>query len=400
MAKLIEITGKALSGEWGTDDIDGTGIPVLRTTNFTNDGIVSYENVVSRTIAKKNIEKKYLKTGDIIIEKSGGSDKQPVGRVVFYDGPEHMYLFNNFTGLLRVKDREKWDPKYIFYSLFFNYIKGGTKAYENKTTGLHNLKTDDYVSKYEVKEIDIERQRAKCKRLDMLYEIIRLQRSQIIKFDELIKSRFVEMFGDPESNPMDWTKVPMGNHITTLVDFNANGSYAYLDSNVTMYDHPDFALMVRTIDLEKNDFEHDVKYIDENAYNILSKSKVYGNEIIMNKIGSAGKVYLMPCLYRPVSLGRNAFMFRFDKEINVVFLFHQLTSAYGEKEIMQHVRGAVTKTITKDAARSVRIIVPPKSFQEDFESFVQEIDKSKSTVQKRLNKLQTLQKSLMQQYFG
>ena len=156
MAKLIEITGKALSGEWGTDDIDGTGIPVLRTTNFTNDGIVSYENVVSRTIAKKNIEEKYLKTGDIIIEKSGGSDKQPVGRVVFYDGPEHMYLFNNFTGLLRVKDREKWDPKYIFYSLFFNYIKGGTKAYENKTTGLHNLKTDDYVSKYEVKEIDIE----------------------------------------------------------------------------------------------------------------------------------------------------------------------------------------------------------------------------------------------------
>ncbi len=188
MAKLIEITGKALSGEWGTDDIDGTGIPVLRTTNFTNDGIVSYENVVSRTIAKKNIEEKYLKTGDIIIEKSGGSDKQPVGRVVFYDGPEHMYLFNNFTGLLRVKDREKWDPKYIFYSLFFNYIKGVTKAYENKTTGLHNLKTDDYVSKYEVKEIDIERQRAKCKRLDMLYEIIRLQRNQIIKFDELIKS--------------------------------------------------------------------------------------------------------------------------------------------------------------------------------------------------------------------
>ena len=120
MAKLIEITGKALSGEWGTDDIDGTGIPVLRTTNFTNDGIVSYENVVSRTIAKKNIEEKYLKTGDIIIEKSGGSDKQPVGRVVFYDGPEHMYLFNNFTGLLRVKDREKWDPKYIFYSLFYH----------------------------------------------------------------------------------------------------------------------------------------------------------------------------------------------------------------------------------------------------------------------------------------
>ena len=55
MAKLIEITGKALSGEWGTDDETGCGIPVLRTTNFTNEGIVNYRNVVTRTITKKKI---------------------------------------------------------------------------------------------------------------------------------------------------------------------------------------------------------------------------------------------------------------------------------------------------------------------------------------------------------
>ena len=103
MAKLIEITGKVLSGEWGTDDESGNGVPVLRTTNFTNEGIVDYSNVVTRTIQKKNIDAKYLRKGDIIIEKSGGSDKQPVGRVIYFDGPESTYLFNNFTGLLRVK---------------------------------------------------------------------------------------------------------------------------------------------------------------------------------------------------------------------------------------------------------------------------------------------------------
>ena len=145
MAKLIEVTGKALSGEWGTEDVNGVGIPVLRTTNFTNEGIINYENVVTRTITKKNIEEKYLKYGDIIIEKSGGSDKQPVGRVVFFEGPEQKYLFNNFTGLLRVKDKEKWNPKYVFYTLFSNYRRGITKSFENKTTGLHNLKVDDYV---------------------------------------------------------------------------------------------------------------------------------------------------------------------------------------------------------------------------------------------------------------
>ncbi|MCI8551296.1 MAG: hypothetical protein HFI68_12055 [Lachnospiraceae bacterium] len=150
-----------------------------------------------------------MRHGDIIIEKSGGSDKQPVGRVIFFDGSEHIYLFNNFTGLLRVKDKEKWDSKYVFYSPFFNYIKGGTKAYENKTTGLYNLKTDDYVSKYEVKEVSIERQKDICKKLDMLYEIIKLQREQITQLGELIKSRFVEMFGDPITNPMGWDKKPL-----------------------------------------------------------------------------------------------------------------------------------------------------------------------------------------------
>ena len=66
MAKLIDIIGKVLSGEWGTNDETGDGIPVLRTTNFTNEGVVNYNDVVTRMITKKNIEEKYLRKGDII----------------------------------------------------------------------------------------------------------------------------------------------------------------------------------------------------------------------------------------------------------------------------------------------------------------------------------------------
>lgn len=129
MAKLLEITGKAISGEWGQDDDTGTGIPVLRTTNFTNEGFVNYKNVVTRSILKKNIAEKYLRHGDVIIEKSGGSDKQPVGRVIFFEGEENKYLFNNFTGLLRVQNPEEWLPKYVFYALYAYYRNGGTRAF-------------------------------------------------------------------------------------------------------------------------------------------------------------------------------------------------------------------------------------------------------------------------------
>lgn len=120
MARLIDITGKAVSGEWGFDDETGDGIPVIRTTNFTNDGVVNYNDIVTRKIIKKNLDEKYLRKGDIIIEKSGGSDKFPVGRVIYFDGEENTYLFNNFTGLLRVKNQELWYTKYVFVKFLIN----------------------------------------------------------------------------------------------------------------------------------------------------------------------------------------------------------------------------------------------------------------------------------------
>ena len=97
----------------------------------------------------------------------------------------------------------------------------------------------------------------------------------------------------------------------------------------------------------------------------------------MNKIGSAGKVYLMPVLNRPVTLGRNAFLFRYIESINSTYIYFLLTSKYGQDEIKPYIRGAVTKTITKDDARKIRIPVPSIELQNDFESFVQQIDKSK-----------------------
>lgn len=185
------------------------------------------------------------------------------------------------------------------------------------------------------------------------------------------------MFGDPNSNEKEWTVSTLGEYMTLLTDFSANGSYELLDSNVVMYDEPNYAVMVRTTDLEAGNLTDGVKYIDQTAYELLSKSKLYGGELIMNKIGSAGKIYIMPQIDKPASLGRNAFMFRFDDRINMFYLYALLSSDYGIKEIQQYVRGAVTKTITKDSTRSIRVIVPPIELQEQFAAFVEQTDKSK-----------------------
>ena len=276
--------------------------------------------------------------------------------------------------------------------MFARFVKRGSR--QGKTIDLKRWLT------YEIPVYDAVRQAEIVDRLDRISALIEKRQEQLLHLDELVKSRFIELFGDPASNPKAWDTGRLGDYMITLTDFSANGSYELLDSHVVMYDEPHYAIMVRTTDLEAGDLKNGVKYIDQDAYELLGKSKLYGGEMIMNKIGSAGKIYIMPHIEMPASLGRNAFMFRFDQRINMAFLYALLTSEYGTAEIQQHVRGAVTKTITKDSARSVRIIVPPLELQEQFAAFVEQTDKSKLAVQQGLQELEILKKSLMQQYFG
>ena len=400
MIKLEKIVGKVISGEWGSDDETGMGIPVLRTTNFTNEGIINYDNVVTRIITKKDISTKYLKKGDIIIEKSGGSEKQPVGRVVFFEGEDDKYLFNNFTGVIRNRRQEDFLSKYLFYSLYYGYISGKTLKYQNKTTGLHNLKTEQYINDFEVKDIPTEEQQKIVNNIDKLNNIINFRKQQISKLDELVKSRFIELFGDPRNNPNSFSIVTFNDCVEYMGDIGSNGANKVVVDHLDMKDEEDYALMVRFLNFTKNDFTDDVKYVSKEAYDFFKKSQIFGGELIMCKIGSAGQNYVMPYLNRPVSLGLNQIMVRINDKTLMPYLYQYINTDYGKQLIDGCINGAVTKSITKTELKKIPVIVPPMELQQQFAAFVEQTDKSKLAVQQSLEQLETLKKSLMQQYFG
>ena len=374
MAKLIEITGKALSGEWGTDDETGNGIPVLRTTNFTNEGIVDYSNVVTRNIVKKGIEEKYLRNGDIIIEKSGGSDKQPVGRVIYFDGPEHTYLFNNFTGLLRVKNQEKWHPRYVFYSLFTNYRSGGTRTFQNKTTGLHNLKTDDYVSSFNVTEIDIATQEAICKKLDLVSGIIRMHQKQLQKLDDLVKARFVEMFGDMLLNDMTWQE----STLDTLADVVSGITKGRKIRETELIEVPYMAVSnvkdgyidwttVKTIMATKQEIEQ---------YRLLPY------DVLMTEGGDPDKLGRGSVITKPLknSIHQNH-IFRVRLQTGRILPVY-FSEYLQHQKAKRYFLGCAKQTtgiasINMKQLRALPVLVPPLKLQEQFAAFVEQTDKSK-----------------------
>ena len=391
MAKLIDITGKALSGEWGSDDESGSGIPVLRTTNFTNEGVVNYNNVVTRIITKKSIEEKYLRPGDIIIEKSGGSDKQPVGRVIYYDGPENTYLFNNFTGLLRVKNKSRWHPRYVFYSLYSNYRKGGTREYENKTTGLHNLKTDAYVSRYEVADATYIQQKQICEHLDIIAGVIRLRQQELQKLDELIKARFVEMFGDLKLNPYGW-ELRSFEDMSELITDGEHATPRRVSKGI-------YLLSARNV-LNHSLQLNDVDYIDQEEYDRIAKRIIpREGDVLISCSGTVGRCCSVPCGLK-FQMVRSAALIRFKDCLNPVFAEYMITSDFLQDQINSSKTASSQANLFQGKIAKLKGFVPPIELQIQFVDFVKQVDKSKAQVQKALDETQLLFDSLMQEYFG
>lgn len=143
---LSSLIAESYPGEWGKEAKNNNGVKVLRTTNFQNNGHIDYSDVIVRYIEQKKIEKKCLRTGDIILERSGGTKDNPVGRVVLFEA-EGEYMFNNFTQLLR--PIKSVNPYYLFFYLHtsYNADKASMRAMASQTTGIQNLNMTDYMAK-------------------------------------------------------------------------------------------------------------------------------------------------------------------------------------------------------------------------------------------------------------
>ena len=192
---LSDFIESSFPGEWGTDDANNTGTKVIRTTNFTNEGRIDYTNVVTRQIDANKIKKKKLQHGDIILERSGGTNENPVGRVVLFN-EDGTYIFNNFTQLLR--PIEDVNNIYLFYSLFnyYHLNKHQIRSMGAKTTGIQNLNMELYM-KNPIYDAPMDVQ-------DSFATIF--EQADKSKFDGF-KSRFIEWFGNPFLSPKNGKSV-------------------------------------------------------------------------------------------------------------------------------------------------------------------------------------------------
>ncbi len=305
--------------------------------------------------------------------------------------------FSASTDCLVLKNNNinKINSKYVYL-----FLKGNIYILERgfKGAGLKHI-SKKYIEDIKIPVPSLSTQQKIVQVLDKAQALIDKRKEQVSLLNELTESIFYQMFGDPIKNEKGWEVKKFGDYIEVLSDYHANGSYKILREKVELLDKKSYALMVRTIDLENNNYDENVKYIDKSAYDFLEKSKVYAGDIIINKIGSAGSVYIMPDLQQKVSLGMNQFLIRTNSKLKHIYLFYLFNTVTGEKIIKSKIKGTVTKTINKDAIRNIKILAPPLSLQKEFAGKVEAIEVQKERLENSLKLLEDNYNNLMQRAF-
>lgn len=241
---------------------------------------------------------------------------------------------------------------------------------------------------------DLPTQRRIADTLDKVSEGIGLCRKMLGELDLMVKAKFVEMFGDPVSNPMGWEEKKLGHVCKKLTDGThfspesfATGAYKYVTA--------------KNIRINGFDFSN-ITYIPEEVHRpIYERCNPEYGDVLYIKDGVTTGIAMVNTLHEEFSLLSSVALLKQDRNvINGCFLCGVLNNAEMYSNIRMNMGGAAITRLTIAKLNEIRVIVPPIELQEQFATFVSKIDKSRLTIQQVLSKIELEQKVLMQKYFG
>lgn len=329
--------------------------------------------------AKKS---RFVQSGDFLL-----SNSMSFGRpyILSIDGCIH-------DGWLVLRDKDNlFDKHFLYYCLSapVTYAKFKSMA----VGGVVNNLNSEMVRNVEISLPPLEEQHRIAAVLDKVSDLIAKRREQLGKLDELVKARFVEMFGDPVSNPKGWERGTIRD-VVSEVKYGTSrpavdgGAYKYLRmGNITFDGHLDLS---------------DLKYIDI-PDSELEKCLVRKGDVLFNRTNSkelVGKTCVFD-LDEPMVIAGYIIRVRVNEKVLPIYLSAVLNSQYGKRTLADMCKAIVGQAnINAQELQDIAILIPPIELQEKFSDYAETIKKSKLTIQQSLDKLEVLKKALMQQYFG
>ena len=389
--RLGKLLLDTFSGEWGTEEGESL-TPVLRTSNFNEDGSLDYSTPAIRCIPERKVAKKRMFRGDIILEKSGGTPKRPVGIMAFYDSDE-LALCSNFNQVLRF-DEDRILSRFAFHQLRWLKDRNAFDRFTRKTTGLQNLQMKKLIElKLHVPQI--EAQTTIADTLDKIVDNQRTLQREIIDLDSLVKSRFDEMFGDPV-NSNKWPRYKIGD-VYAVKSSKRIYAKKQTRTGIPFYRLADINTLI------DNGHANSKIYISEDTYaELASNDQVpLSGDILVTARGTLGRCYVIApsdCFY--FQDGMITWLSRKEVSPLPTYLVSVFKNAHFIDSLRASCSGTTVRYLSIFDLANTTIPLPPIALQEEFVDFVSCTDKSRFVAQQQIEKLQMLYDSLAQEYFG
>ena len=352
---------------------------------LTDESDVIYES--QRKITQQAVIDSSLKAfpvGTVLL-----SSRAPIGKVAIA-GIE-MYCNQGFKNLIC---SEKIYNRYLYHFL------------RDKTVFLNSLgrgATFKEISKSIVEDIEIplpslDEQRKIAAVLDKVSDLIAKRRRQLGKLDELVKSQFVEMFGDPVVNSMGVDTQPM-TELCEIIDGDRGKNYPMTDE----FSDKGYCLFLNAKNVTSQGFNFDTcLFVTKEKDEALRKGKLIRGDVVLTTRGTLGNLafYTEEIPYEHVRINSGMVILRMKQDmIDEVYFIEQFKMQLAEiKEKIAS--GSAQPQLPISAMNKIQMIVPNLEKQKQFAAFVTLTDKSKAAIQKSMKNLETLKKSLMQTYFG
>ena len=349
------------------------GLPLIR--------IRDVERGFSDTYFEGDFPKEYLiHRGDLLITMDGS--------FIMKKWEGDLALLNQRVCKLRIID-ENVDEGYLSW-----IIPKFLKEIEDKTPFV----TVKHLSVAKIKNIsfflpDIQEQKIISKKLDTIRQIYNFRKKQSEKYNELVKSRFNEMFGDDSNFDID----RLNNSIKEMFIGPFGSS---LKNEYFVQKEKSYCMVYEQKHAIKKTMNLETRYVDEKKYKELKRFSIYGGDIIVSCRGTIGEIFQVPN-DAPLGIMHPSIMkIRLDNSKYIPVFFTFMLSEYMKVQKNNSQGSGVKMAITASELGKIEFPLPPLSLQNEFADFVAQVDKSQLAIQKSLEELETLKKSLMQEYFG
>lgn len=356
--KLGEVCD-SINGLWKGKKPPYIKVGVIRNANFTKEFTIRYDNIEYLDVEERQYSKRKLQKGDLIIEKSGGGEKTPVGRAVLFNKEDGDFSFSNFTSVLRIKDRRELLSEFLYIYLLFIYKRGDTLGMQKATTGIHNLEFDKYLS-IDIPYLPLSEQQRIVERLDSAFAHIDELKANAEKQVNEARALFQKALSKAMEPKDGWEEKTLGE----ITESMADGPFG---SNLKK-EHYTTEKEVRIIQLsnigEDGWREDNTKYTTFTHLQTIQRSEVMPGDIVIAKMMPAGRAILCPDNEKKYVLSSDAVRATLKAELDRHFVLFSINSSYFRKQVYANVSGSgrVRTSLTK--LRECKLFLPLLSEQQ------------------------------------